>query len=108
VLTGKSAKTKRADGGSTDLKIYVAVSIVSRGDCCASVKALNGQRILAAAAPKLPLENCSTPFQCRCRFEKYSDRRENDEGRRFDDASERAAWYSGQQRRKGRGRRRDE
>ena len=106
--TSKLAKTKRADDGDTDLKIYSAVSIVSARDCCLQVKALNGHRILAATAPRLPLENCSTPYQCRCRFEKYSDRRDGDEGRRFDDASERAAWYAGQQRRKGRGRRRDE
>lgn len=87
-------------------KSYPSVSLLAPRNCCAAVKGLDGRRILAASAPNLPLSDCSMPGQCRCRFQKYSDRRGDEENRRFPYASERSAWYSGAQRRKSRGRRR--
>ena len=86
---------------------YPAVALVASRGCCAAVKGLAGSKILAAAAPNLPLPDCSMPAQCRCKFQKYSDRRDED-NRRFQFASERSAWYSGGQRRRSGGRRTDD
>ena len=84
---------------------YAAVAIAMPSKCCEAVSALEGAKILATRAPKLPLSNCSMPNECRCRFQKYMDRREDDQGRRFRYGQERSAWYAGSQRRKSRGRR---
>ena len=63
-------------------------------------------RILATHAPPLPMPNCTMPAECRCRFKKYVDRRDDEQGRRFNYGQERGAWYAGGQRRKSpRGRR---
>lgn len=84
---------------------YPAVTIAPGLQHCAAVEALEGMRILATHAPTLPMPNCSMAADCRCRFKKYVDRREDEEGRRFRFAGERSAWYAGGQRRKSRGRR---
>jgi hypothetical protein len=86
-------------------KTYAAVTIVTGSKHCAAVKRLEGTRILAAQAPTLPVPDCTMPGQCRCRFKKYVDRREDAEGRRFKFGQELGAWYAGGQRRKSRGRR---
>jgi hypothetical protein len=84
---------------------FPAVTIAAPTRCCEAVSALHGVRILAAHAPALPMPHCTMPAQCRCKFQKYDDRREDEQGRRFKFGQERAAWYSGGQRRKSRGRR---
>ena len=84
---------------------FPAVAIVTGTDCCGAVGALEGVRVLAAQAPILPMSNCAMPEKCRCRYKKYVDRREDEEGRRFWFANEREAWFAGTQRRKSRGRR---
>jgi hypothetical protein len=84
---------------------FPAVTIVAPAGCCAAASAMNEVRILAARAPPLPMPNCTMPNACRCRFKKYVDRREDEQGRRFKYGGERSAWYSGSQRRKSRGRR---
>ena len=86
-------------------KKHPAVTIVMPAKCCTAVSALEGVRILASRAPKLPMPDCTMPDQCRCRFQKFTDRREDEEGRRFRFGHERGAWYAGGQRRKSRGRR---
>jgi hypothetical protein len=62
-------------------------------------------RILATHAPTLPMPNCTMPDACRCRFKKYVDRRDDEQGRRFRYGQASGAWYAGSQRRKTRGRR---
>src|SRR5262245_4397030 len=84
---------------------FPAVTIAMPARCCEAVSALVGKRILASQAPKLPMPNCSMPDKCRCRFQKYSDRRDDEQGRRFGFGQERGAWYAGSQRRKSKGRR---
>lgn len=86
-------------------KKYPAVTIVTPEKCCGAVAALEGVRILAEHAPSLPMSNCTMPKSCHCRFKKYVDRREDEQGRRFKYGGERSAWYAGGQRRKSRGRR---
>jgi hypothetical protein len=84
---------------------YPAVTISMGAKRCAAVEALDGVRILATHAPPLPMQNCSIKADCRCRFKKYVDRRDDEEGRRAKFGPERAAWYAGGQRRKSQGRR---
>jgi len=86
-------------------KKYPAVTIATGNECCGAVGALEGMRILASHAPILPMPNCTMPEKCRCRFKKYVDRREDEEGRRSSFGQERSSWYTGGQRRKSRGRR---
>jgi hypothetical protein len=86
-------------------KKFPAVTIAAPSRCCEAVNALEGVRILAVDAPTLPMPTCTIPNQCRCRFQKYVDRREDEQGRRSVLGQERAAWYAGGQRRKSRGRR---
>jgi len=80
---------------------YQAVTIVCAGKCCAAVKSLAGQRLLAGSAPSLPLPACSLANQCKCSFRKYDDRR--DESRRL--PGELSRWYGGAEKRRSRGRR---
>jgi hypothetical protein len=84
---------------------YPAVTLQMSSRRCAAVEALEGMRILATHAPALPMKNCSRAAECRCRFKKYVDRRDDEEGRRAKFGPELAAWYAGGQRRKSRGRR---
>ena len=84
---------------------FPAVTISAGSKRCAAVESLEGVRILATHAPPLPMQNCSMKAECRCRFKKYVDRRDDEEGRRSKFAPERAAWYAGGQRRKSQGRR---
>jgi hypothetical protein len=84
---------------------YPAVTIATGNDRCAAVRALVGMRILAGQAPALPMTHCTMPDECRCRFKKYVDRRDDEQGRRFNYSHESSAWYAGGQRRKSRGRR---
>jgi hypothetical protein len=51
------------------------------------------------------MPECTIPEQCRCRFQKFDDRREDEQGRRFRYGQESNAWYAGSQRRKSCGRR---
>jgi hypothetical protein len=81
---------------------FQAVSIAYGGKCCAAVKALAGQRFLAGSAPALPLPACNLPNQCKCSFQKYDDRR--DDNRRV--PGEVTKWYAGSEKRQSRGRRR--
>ncbi len=84
---------------------FPAVTVQPGAKRCAAVEALEGVRILAIHAPALPMPNCSMSGTCKCRFKKYVDRRDDEEGRRFKFGAERNAWYAGGQRRKSRGRR---
>lgn len=86
-------------------KKHPAVTIVTGARCCDAVKAIGGLRVLASQAPALPMKNCRMPAECRCRFKKHQDRREDEQGRRSAVGQERAAWYAGEQRRKSRDRR---
>ena len=89
----------------TESKKFPAVTVAMPAKCCEAVSALDGLKILASHAPKLPMPNCTMPDKCRCKFQKYADRREDEQGRRFRYGQERGAWYAGGQRRKSRGRR---
>lgn len=87
---------------------YPAVAIISTRARCAASKKMEGQRLLAAEAPLLPLKNCTSPEQCACSYQKFSDRRKDDEDRRFGAFSHRALYYGGPEKRATGGRRKDD
>ena len=58
---------------------FAAVTIVAARECCSAVQELAGEKILAAKAPRLPLDDCTSPSSCQCRFKKLSDRRDGDD-----------------------------
>jgi hypothetical protein len=72
--------------------------------CCKGVSALEGMMFPATRAPKLPMTDCTMPDQCHCKFKKYIDRHDDDQGRRFRYGQESGAWYASGQRRKAPGR----
>jgi hypothetical protein len=90
------------------MKSFTAVSIVTPTSCCPAVGEMSGRKLLAKEAPRLPLSACTMPGECRCRFQKHSDRRSGDDDRRLFSSSQRSVWYAGQQRRNSSGRRSDD
>jgi hypothetical protein len=81
---------------------YHAVSIVPGENACAAAHRFTGQRFLAAQAPRLPLPTCDAAY-CACRFKHHRDRRAGP--RRRSDIGLLPAHYSGEERRRSRGRR---
>lgn len=53
---------------------FHAVSIEAGPRSCAEAKARDGRRYLSAAAPMLPLRECTQPT-CQCRYVHHKDRR---------------------------------
>jgi hypothetical protein len=58
---------------------------------------------LLREAPRLPLEACSMPTNCACKFRKHADRRDSD--RHLFGSTETNRWYAGVESRTSRGRR---
>ena len=46
---------------------FAAVTIVAARECCSAVQEYADQKILAAKAPRLPLDDCTSPSSCQCR-----------------------------------------
>src|ERR1700737_845596 len=82
---------------------FRAVSLAPSIRCCAAAKDATGRRVLLREAPRLPLEACTMPTNCSCKFRKDADRRDND--RRLLGATETNRWFAGHESRKGGGRR---
>ena len=82
---------------------FRAVSIAPCIMCCAAAMRATGRPYLLREAPRLPLEACTTPTNCSCKFRKNADRRDGD--RRLFGTTETNRWFAGRDNRKG-GRRR--
>jgi hypothetical protein len=82
---------------------YRAVSIAPSIMCCAAAMRSRGKRYLLREAPRLPLEGCTTPKDCSCKFRKNADRRDSD--RRLFGAAETNRWFAGRECRRRGGRR---
>ena len=87
-----------------------AVGISTGVSCCRAAVFLRETRFLSKQAPPLPLQGCTQPKACRCRYKHYNDRRSGprrvSESELFQDALARhtqAHWTN--ERRKIRGRR---
>ena len=83
---------------------WSAVAILPGSVCCEAARALRGQRFLSAAAPRFPLQGCSTPQNCHCVYRKYPDRRTGPR-RGEEQSGMRRVAHSGPERRVSRGRR---
>ena len=76
---GRSAKSARSHKQTpirTARKLFHGVSI--RADelsACDAARNLENVRFLADDAPMLPLNDCSNPADCRCKYQHYDDRR---------------------------------
>ena len=96
---------RAAAAGKLPIKNHRAVTVVTGATCCEAAKAVAGQRKLLADAPRLPLAECTMSDQCKCRYQKHTDRREEEE-RRLLGTGESSIWNSANvNRRKKRGRR---
>jgi hypothetical protein len=63
-----------------------------------------GKTYLLCEAPRLPLQACTTPANCPCKFRKKVDRREEGDRRLFGE-TETTRWFAGSENRKHRSRR---
>lgn len=97
---GKPEKTPQRP--STVNNPFHAVSVVPGTDACPAAYRFAGQRYLSRQAPRLPLPSCDVQT-CSCRFKHHKDRRTGP--RRHSDWGMVMAGYSGQERRRIRGRR---
>jgi hypothetical protein len=68
------ATAKRSNTGGD----FRAVSLAPTIRCCAAAKHATGRRVLLREAPRLPLEGCTMPTNCSCKFRKGADRRDSD------------------------------
>ena len=93
------ARPKRSNAGGD----FRAVSLAPGIRCCAAAKHAAGRRALLREAPRLPLEACTIPANCSCKFLKGADRRDSD--RRLLGATETNRWFAGPESRKRGGRR---
>ncbi|MCU0758280.1 MAG: hypothetical protein MUF07_03645 [Steroidobacteraceae bacterium] len=82
---------------------YQAVSVIACPQACAAACEAQGQRFLARQAPRLPLPGCDRPASCRCRFEKFADRRTAQQRSPYNNPH--AIGYGGAEKRRNRGRR---
>jgi hypothetical protein len=84
---------------------FRAVSIAPRSDACRAAKQMGGKRFLVREAPRLPLTGCPSPEQCRCRYDKHDDRRQDDRRHPFGNGLGLANPDAERRQKKGRGRR---
>jgi hypothetical protein len=82
---------------------FQAVSVIACQQACAAASKAQGQRFLARQAPRLPLIDCSRPGDCRCRFEKFADRRRGPQRSPY--TSMDSPSFGGVEKRRNRGRR---
>jgi len=88
------ALTTRANTGID----FRAVSVAPSRVCCAAATLATGRNILLREAPRLPLEGCTMPTDCSCKFLKAADRRDGD--RRLFGDMETNRWFASAERRK--------
>ena len=82
---------------------FQAVSVIACPQACAAAAKVQGERFLARRAPRLPLPDCSRPTACRCRFEKFADRRRGSQRSPYTNLL--VPSFGGAEKRKNRGRR---
>jgi hypothetical protein len=93
----KPAPIVRSKGPNT-AGDFRSVSVAPSLMCCAAAMRAAGRPYLLRQAPRLPLEACTMPTTCSCKFRKNVDRREGD--RRLFGAAETNRWFAGRDNRK--------
>jgi len=66
---------------------FHSISIHHNSAACDAVKELDGQRILSAEAPELPLPGCDVA-QCQCKFHHHEERRAGERRGAYNNAVE--------------------
>jgi hypothetical protein len=82
---------------------FRAVEIAPSVMCCPAAMHATGKPYLLREAPRLPLQACTMPTSCACKFRKNADRRDSD--RRLFGSAETNRWFGGVENRTSRGRR---
>jgi hypothetical protein len=82
-------KLKRPNSTDDFRAVAIAPSIM----CCAAAVHATGRPYLLREAPRLPLEGCTMPANCSCKFRKNADRRDSD--RRLFGSTETNRWFAG-------------
>jgi hypothetical protein len=93
------AKPKRPNGAGDFRSVEIAPNLM----CCSAAMHATGRPYLLREAPRLPLEACTMPTNCSCKFRKNADRRDSD--RRLFGAIGTNRWFAGVDSRACRGRR---
>jgi hypothetical protein len=83
------AVLKRLNSTGDFRAVEIAPSIMG----CAAAMRATGRPYLMREAPRLPLEACTMPTNCSCKFRKNADRRDGD--RRLFGATETNRWFAG-------------
>ena len=52
-----------------------SVSVVGGLAPCPAALAIRQKRFLSAEAPRLPMQECTSPERCQCRYQHHADRR---------------------------------
>ena len=86
------------------MKDVRGVSIVGGSPCCEATRSLKGKRLLVTQGVALPVADCTMPTRCKCRYQKYPDRRADDDRRMFG-STQRGSLYGISERRRAEGRR---
>lgn len=96
------ARPKRPNSPGDFRSVEIAPSLI----CCSAATRSTGRPYLLREAPRLPLEACTMPTKCSCKFRKNADRRDSD--RRLFGAVGTNRWFAGVDSRTRRGRRSEE
>jgi hypothetical protein len=72
---------------------FRSVSIAPSIMCCSAATRAAERSYLLRDAPRLPLQGCTTPTECSCKYRKKVDRREGD--RRLFGATATNRWFPG-------------
>ena len=100
---GESKSVPAKVAGAQAPRPFQSISIHRGMVCCATAKKVDGYRFLYKNAPQLPLSECTMPSACKCRYEKYDDRRSGP--RRSSDIGLKQVLFSAAERRRTGGRR---
>jgi hypothetical protein len=94
IVCGKERSSRANSRGMPQL--FTAVELILATGSYNFAKKIAGQRLLATAAPALPLNACCRP--CRCQYRSLADRRQINR-RRTDDGLPDALFYGGKEKR---------
>jgi hypothetical protein len=83
------ARPKRPSSTNDFRSVEIAPNIM----CCSAAMHATGKPYLLREAPRLPLEACTMPTNCSCKFRKHADRRDSD--RRLFGSAETNRWFAG-------------
>jgi hypothetical protein len=96
------ARPKRPNSTGDFRSVEITPSLM----CCSAAMSATGRPYLQREAPRLPLDACTMPANCSCKFRKNADRRDSD--RRLFGAIGTNRWFTGVDSRTRRGRRSEE